>query len=81
MKTPREKYQHDNRYRALVDLLAAYIDQCQFTPSELREAVILARIIYEERQIRVLPRVPEMPDSVIEALEIQKKWLDEVSKL
>lgn len=54
MKTPREKYEGDSSYRVLVDHLVSMIHQCQFTPSELREAVMLACIIYEEHNIRQL---------------------------
>jgi len=45
---PREKYQTDAEYRQLVDSLVDTIYRCQYTPSELREASILACIIYEE---------------------------------
>lgn len=47
MKTPREKYENDPHYHALVDSMMAMIDQGNFTPSELREAVIYAATRYE----------------------------------
>jgi len=46
---PRERYERDPSYRALVDSLMSAIHQAQYTPTELREAVILAAIRYEER--------------------------------
>ena len=49
MKNPREKYLNDNMYRVLVDMMVEQIDQCNYTPSEMREAAVLASIIYEER--------------------------------
>ena len=52
MKTPRDRYLNDAYYRTLVDTMVSYIDQCKFTPSELREAAILASIIYEEKSIK-----------------------------
>lgn len=50
MENPREKYLNDNMYRKLVDVMVDQIDQCNYTPSEMREAAVLASIIYEERQ-------------------------------
>ena len=44
MKTPKEKYANDNNYRRLVDMLEALIVQAEFTPSEIREACMLACI-------------------------------------
>ena len=53
MKTPKEKYANDNNYRRLVDMLEALIVQAEFTPSEIREACMLACIRHEHyRRIR-----------------------------
>lgn len=52
MKTPRDKYLHDPEYRRLVDVLEDFIEQARFTPSEMREAVILACINYEMKHVR-----------------------------
>ena len=53
MKTPDEKYENDNNYRQLVDMLTALIHQAEFTPSEIREACMLACIRHEHyRRIR-----------------------------
>jgi len=52
MESPRKKYMTDNEFRALVQMMVAYIHQCYFTPSEMRQASILASIIYEEQTIR-----------------------------
>lgn len=51
MMTLKERYQNDNHFHALVDMMVAHIQQAQFTPSEMREAAILASIIYEEHNI------------------------------
>lgn len=50
MKSPREKYLTDNMYHRLVDMMVDQINQCNYTPSEMREAAVLASIIYEERK-------------------------------
>ena len=52
MKTPREKYMNDPEYNHLVNFLEQMIDQARFTPSELREAIVLACINYEMRHVR-----------------------------
>lgn len=51
MKTPKEKYQNDSHYKVLVDLMVNQIEQCKYTPSEMREAAILASIIYAEHNM------------------------------
>lgn len=50
--SPRDKYMNDPDYRQLVDLLEQFIHRAQFSPSELREAAVLASINYEMRNIR-----------------------------
>jgi len=64
MKTPREKYLHDNHYKVLVDLMVAQIEQCNYTPSEMREAAILASIIYEEHHIRPIAINPKIENAL-----------------
>lgn len=52
MKTPQEKYFNDLQYKQLVDMLHHCINQAQFTPSEIREAAMLAAIHYESMNFR-----------------------------
>jgi hypothetical protein len=62
MKTPREKYLNDPEYHQLVCALESFIERAQFTPSELREAAVLASINYEMRRVReytIDPRAEE----------------------
>jgi len=62
MKTPREKFMNDPEYHHLVCMLEQFIEHAQFTPSELREACVLACINYEMRHVRersINPRVEE----------------------
>ena len=48
MKTPKEKYANDPNYRRLADMLEALIVKAEFTPSEIREACMLACILHEQ---------------------------------
>ena len=48
MSDPRKRYETDSDYRALVDLMTGFITKCQYTPTEMREASVLASIKYEE---------------------------------
>ena len=76
MRTPREKYQNDPTYATLVNILVSYIDTCQFTPSELREASILASIIHEENKSYHTTFIKKDDTEVIESLNKIDKWLD-----
>jgi len=67
MKTPRERYQNDNSFRLLVNTMVANIHSCNYTPLEMREAALLACIIYEEQKIRTM-RFPKFSEGVEEAL-------------
>jgi len=49
---PRERYERDPQFRMLVDVLTDQIIGCNYTPTELREAVVLATMRYEERYAR-----------------------------
>ncbi len=71
MKTPKERFQADPQFRMLVETMVSFIWNNQFTPSEIRDAAMLACIIYEER------RAPEgivYPEDVI-------NWLNSIHPL
>ena len=75
MKTPREKYLNDAHYHQLVEAMHAQIDACHFTPSEMREAAVLACILYEERHIRAFSiRMAEIPKEVKTALNVMHEF-------
>lgn len=62
MKTPKDKYMNDPEYHHLVSTLEQMIERARFTPSELREACVLASINYETRHVRdqnIDPRVTD----------------------
>jgi hypothetical protein len=63
-KSPREKYMNDPEYHHLVCTLEQMIEQARFTPSELREACVLASINYEMRHIREVKIDPELRDAL-----------------
>lgn len=52
--TPVDRYLEDAHFRQLVDALYGAIEQAQFTPTEIREAAMLAQIKFEELHIRRL---------------------------
>jgi hypothetical protein len=68
LTTPREKYMNDTEYHHLVMMLEGLIEQARFTPSELREACILASINYEMRHIRYMQIDPRV-DSALKVLD------------
>jgi hypothetical protein len=48
---PRDRYRRDASFRKLVDIMVSMIIKSEFSPSEMREAAVLASTIYEERII------------------------------
>jgi hypothetical protein len=48
----RSRYQNDPSFSRLVDMMRACIENAQFTPTEIREAAMLAQIMYEETHVR-----------------------------
>lgn len=66
MMTPHERYLRDAKFHALVHIFAREIEDCQYTATELREAVILAAQIVEQRRgygrVTPDPRVTAPPN-------------------
>ncbi|OEU75921.1 MAG: hypothetical protein BA864_05005 [Desulfuromonadales bacterium C00003093] len=77
METPRTKYYHDPEYHQLVDTMIGCIHKCHYTPSELREAALLASILYEEQQ---LPKRVLIPPNVESAINTLSEWTDAEEK-
>ena len=75
MRNPRLKYYHDPEYHNLVRTMVDYIISARCTPSEMREASILACIIYEEEYISRYVKV--VPDEIKESLEKIERWIKE----
>ena len=73
MQTPREKYQNDAEYNQLVTLLEGFIEQARFTPSELREACMLASINYEMR----MPQRYLVDTETLRAIDVlERRFID-----
>ena len=68
LQTPRDKYMNDPEYNHLVRTLEHFIESAHFTPSELREAAVLASINYEMRHIRSIQTDPEL-DNALQVLD------------
>lgn len=52
MLTVRERYERDQIFRTMVDSLLWAIEALEITPTEAREAAMLAQLMYEERHPR-----------------------------
>ena len=55
----RDRYLNDNKFKALVNTLFHLVASGEFTPFELRQALVLALILYEERHL--VPHPIKMP--------------------
>lgn len=55
---------NDPEYNNLVNMLESLIERAHFTPSELREACVLACINYEMRNIRGMAIDPRLMDAL-----------------
>jgi len=77
MKTLRDRYQNDPAFTALVNMMVAHIQDCRYTPSEMREAAMLASIIYEENNLRYGPFPIEQ--ELEEALRTIRKRVDAIT--
>lgn len=64
LKSPRDRFMNDPEYHHLVCTLENLIESARFTPSELREACILASINYEMRHVRSAMIDPRLGDAL-----------------
>lgn len=49
MMSPQERYERDPMFKQMVDIMESVIAQAGMTPTEIREAAVLACIHYEMR--------------------------------
>ena len=52
MMTPEQRYYQDAAFKQLVDVMEHFIIKADYTPTELREAAMLAAIHYEYHAVR-----------------------------
>ena len=52
MMSVEDRYKTDAAFHSLVDYMVSMIERCRFTPTEIREAAMLAAIISDRRNIR-----------------------------
>jgi hypothetical protein len=76
MQTPEDRYRQDTNYRHLVSSLEALIARVKFTPSEVREAAMLACVHHEMRQMNSGDHA-EIPEEVNQAMERVRRWREE----
>lgn len=73
-ESPHERYHRDPDFHALVDMMVSYIAQCKYTPSEMREASLLACIKWESiKPPEITIREEDLPSIV--NLEDVKKYI------
>ena len=76
MKSPRERYNNDAGFHQLVEVMYLHIVQAQYTPSEMREAAVLASILYAENYTPsfLMPKeVTDWLDKEIDIMHYQRK--------
>jgi hypothetical protein len=49
---PEERYRHDATFRQLVDMLECLLHDAKTTPTEIRDACLLALIHHEQKAVR-----------------------------
>jgi hypothetical protein len=52
MQTAHDRYRNDITYRRVVDTMTHMLNMAEITPSEMREAAVLASINHESMNIR-----------------------------
>lgn len=52
MMTAQDRYLHDPVFHTLVDTIYMAIDKLQYTPTEIRDAAMLAALHWEMRHVR-----------------------------
>ena len=77
MISPKEKYETDPNYCQLVDLIETFLHNAEFTPSEVREAAVMACIHYE---MRYGLKHYVAPLKVNKAFETLKEWREKNEK-
>lgn len=68
---PDERYRRDPAFKQLVDMLYMFFKKAEFSPTELREAVMLAQIKYEQHQS---PRPIFFSTQLLQEMGLKKQY-------
>ena len=76
--SPEERYARDQNFRTFTDMIEHFVHRAELTPSEVREATVLACIHYEMRRLRdIYVRTDE---DAVRMIGEGKARLDEMEK-
>ena len=78
LKTPQGKYENDTQYHQIVDVIEHLLHDAQFSPSEVREAAVLACIHFEMRTVH---RFQSINYKVKDALKVLSDFRKEKTSL
>lgn len=78
LKTPQGKYDNDVQYHQMVDTIEHLLHEAQFSPSEVREAAVLACIHFEMRTVH---RFQSVTYKVRDALKVLSDFRKEKEAL
>lgn len=67
MRTIEERYRTDPAFATLVNTLYGFMEKCEFTPTEIREAAMLAQINLESRS----PRLTAFSNDLVREIEMR----------
>ena len=87
MMTSAESYKYDATFHRIVDTLRSFLREGNFTPGELRQAVILAATMHENENIRPLyginrwDMMKKPTDTTYGGMDFTKIYVDEASNL
>ena len=57
------RFMHDPHFHSLVEMMTKYLVEHRFSPSEMREAAVLACVHYEQSKTRWAGPIPEPEES------------------
>lgn len=78
--TPEGRYRRDNHFRQLVDMMEAHMHNASFTPTEMRDASLLAAIHFEGRKVKYLHGYTMTDETYIDAWSRVRQLEEIISK-
>lgn len=70
--SPLDRYQNDPLFHRLVDVMLHELETAQVTPTEVREAAMVAQMLFESRHARLFYPDPWLADWVREERKREK---------